>query len=481
MKDLNNLIAELESYVDAEAGFHKSAMKNDKRMSGGDVSKQDAENNVLGGDRTNLQAAGEKAEAYHTQGGIAQEMTDFNNQDGAPLATEKYKEDANDPYNLEDQRVAQAKKVGEKSMANAAEVNNLESGQKAAYLANRLLQHYSSSQPQAQPQPQQKQANFPQPILPLQEDEKDYMRTLSVEKQAQYVASRNQGIQNFMQSRNEQQHSHPVKYASHNPQARQQREYMTGSKMAENTIMKAALEKYASDEEFQQGVFLADAAFGKLAEKKKVDFNSDEAFSKGASLAEDVIEKMAADLLAVRPIIQDMLAKNILSQEEKEALISYLSSADVLTPQVVDEATSEIENADVVAEAILKALEGPQAANVVPEPAQPVHSPTLSPEQAPVDDIMPGSTEPKETDEEDALIIQAALTVLKKRAAENEDSDDEDSDDEDSEDKPKEKKGMGTKCSKKKPKKGKSKMDDYYSKMDHGSMQPYSMMYQHSN
>lgn len=442
MRNLDEILAELESSSAYDAAYVKEASKNDKRMSGGNISKQDAEANVLGGDRTNLQPAGEHAEKYHTPGGIAKEMTSFK-QGGGLAATEHYDEGANAPYNLEEKRMADAKKVGEKSLANADEVNKMKPAEKAAYLANCLLEELRQD---TSKRPVEKRS-YPQPLVPLKEDEKKFMRTLSFDKQAEFVEQRNVGIKKYLQGQALQkqaaaeQHRHANTLSDHEK----------GAYLAENTILKSALQKQAAFEEVGKGAFLADATVGFLYNEKKKEFNSDEAFLKGAALAESTLEKVAADLLAVRPVIQDLLAKGILTQDEKEALISYLSSAELLTPEVIQEAVGDVEQADLTAEAILKAIEGPQGANIVPEPAQPVHSPTLPPEQAPVDDILPGSAEPKDTDEKDALIIEAALNIVRER------------------------KKQAAKKSNNKDKECSDKPNDY----PHGLTEPYSNSYQH--
>ncbi len=200
--------------------------------------------------------------------------------------------------------------------------------------------------------------------------------------------------------------------------------------------------------DYAQGMALADLAIEKAASMQMEKTASDEqrAYAYGQQLAQDTIIKLAADIVAVRPIIQDLVAKGLLSDEESRALIDALASADILTPEVAQQAVIGLQNPEQVAAALIKAIEGTQGANVVPPPSTTViPTPEALPASTPTADSAPpttvtvnpvnmvnnqevalnqkaealleaaGVTEPDADDLQKELIIQAALNVLDKQ------------------------------------------------------------------
>lgn len=190
------------------------------------------------------------------------------------------------------------------------------------------------------------------------------------------------------------------------------KEYAQGSALAEEIIKHASYEagmqngmnKVASQNaEYQRGAFLAEeiikiASYEKGAEDAQFQKQAaEQSYALGSQVAQEMIQKLAADLVSVKPVIQELEANNMLTQAEKESLISALAGADTLTPEVVSEATSGLSNADEVAKALLKILEGTTGENV---PIEPVTSASAT---------VPAE-EPSAA--EDKMILEAARKII---------------------------------------------------------------------
>lgn len=201
------------------------------------------------------------------------------------------------------------------------------------------------------------------------------------------------------------------------PRYKEIKDYAQGCALAEEIIKHAsyeagmddAMQKMASiNNEYQLGAFLAEeiikvASYEKGAEDAYLQKQAaEESYTLGAQVAQEMIQKLAADLVAVKPIIQELEANNMLTKEEKDSLISALAGADTLTPEVISEATSGLSNADEVAKALLKILEGTTGENV---PIEPVTSASAT---------VPAE-EPSEAD--DKMVLEAARKIIMKNKA----------------------------------------------------------------
>jgi hypothetical protein len=88
--------------------------------------------------------------------------------------------------------------------------------------------------------------------------------------------------------------------------------------------------------------------------------------------------KRGADLSALRPIIDGLRAKEIISQDEVQALIENLAAADKLDRTTLEEASGMTSEKDQVMEALAKVLREDVGPMESLEPEQPKTEPQLA-------------------------------------------------------------------------------------------------------
>ena len=426
--NLEGLLASLNSYVEQDCmGLNKVA----------NVTEKD----ILDGDRTETSGSG----TTHSAPDKEMNKSIFKDK---PIE-ESYDPEKEKDKMLEEKRLREAMRVGEKSIdtsfsnnepssSDASIVNpksDKEKVEKSAALANHILEEFrKEAEEEASNEPDEKKKSEDK----IDEEEKKQEKEKEKKEEYEnmdYVTSKEAGYKEFEAALDKEGSNFLVKVAS------------------------CVDPEFVARVEFSQGAHLADIAIEKVAslQMEKVASDEQRSYNLGQELAQKTITKLAADIVAVRPIVQDLVAKQLLSEEERDALVDALASADVLTPEVAQAATQGLANADQVAASLIKAIEGTQGANVVPPPAVvpmptaealPGKTPTVDsapPETATID-IKPEGIEPviegegpdlaleqkaeellaavreaavekpEMTDsEEKELVIQAALNVLAKK------------------------------------------------------------------
>lgn len=387
MDDLKNLISTLDNMV---AGYHV-------KQAGITV------DDVLKGDRTDTDPAGEPAE------NTDKEMTDESFKKRRPVE-DSVKDNKGEEFNLSEDRAKKAAKLAEEILVSYKRASDVNPAPENTNPSNNTGKTDNSKKRKEKEKEEEKEKGEPS------EEKKAFYQGLAL-----YGADYLHKVASLV-----------------DPEYNALQEYVGGEEMAKMAF--SSMQKNSADKDFTTGAQLADTIMSKVANVGQQEINKQSyiygvkaaeaavsysggvqsaqetvtkvaSYEAGARLANNTITKVAADLLAVRPVIQEMQAKNLLTQEEKDQLIEALASSDQLTPEVVRSATGSLSNAEVVAAAILKAMEGTQGVNVPMEPTQPKNEPTKSPATAGVN----GSTGGEKKNLEDQLMIQAALKVLEKR------------------------------------------------------------------
>ena len=174
-----------------------------------------------------------------------------------------------------------------------------------------------------------------------------------------------------------------------------QRDAQYGATVAENLMQKIAMDLQSNPEQdAQYGAFVAE----NIMQKTAADYQD---FITGSQYAEQYMQKIAADLVGVNSLLQELYAKNLLSQTEKEALMQALGSQEILTPDVIRAIVMQIVGSEDVANAIISQTEGNTSKNVVPLPSQPISAPAL-----------PANTEAT-LDPNELKVVQASLKILR--------------------------------------------------------------------
>jgi hypothetical protein len=104
------------------------------------------------------------------------------------------------------------------------------------------------------------------------------------------------------------------------------------------------------------------------------------AYFDGANAAKIELEslvKEAADTTQVQTLLDEYVAKDIISQAAEQNIIDRLVAAPNLTPENILAAVADIPNGEVVAQALIKALNGTSVPNEQPQPKQPAVVPTM--------------------------------------------------------------------------------------------------------
>lgn len=362
---LANIMAVLDQKMEAE--FRKQAEVGDP--------------NVLGGDRTKLETEG-KAPAG---GKLADEMT--GSHDMANPTQDSYNASTTEHLNLEAERQAKAKANGEQTFADP-EYSDVAKGQiQSAKMAQYVLNLI------------RKQAEDSSDSSDMTEEEKKKKE----EDDEEEMAAKEAGWNSFYQLLHQQSSLGLHKaaqvcdpnYAAALERGSQQA--LTGARLADITIN-------ATRNNLMKGAQLADAAINVASQQY------------GAAIAHNTIQKVATDLMVVERVIDDLAGKGLISMDEKEKLVSALSKYQSVEPDTVGMAVEGLENAEVVAEAILNAMQGPQAANQPMQNVSPVSTPSP-------DSSRPDTPETDNTKEDamaedlEELVLKTAAAICKRRGA----------------------------------------------------------------
>jgi len=373
---IDRLLSDIDNIIRRESGLSKRA----------NITEKD----VLQGDRADTSPAGVPAESL--SGPLDKELTPEDMKKSNPVK-EGYNPNASASYDLTKER---EKQVSEKAAKLAEEI--LLGYQKAA-------QEEEKEEEEEETEEEKAEATREEIIKALMEADKEEEASSEEDK-----VSKEAGIRTFFKLLDSEGAPFLHKIASMiDPRYKAQLTYNTGRELAEHAMMKQSAMAGGNQEQliYNTGREIAEHAMMKQSAMVEVK----QAYDTGAYMAEVAIQKLAADLVAVRPVVQKLLAEDILTQEEKDSLINTLASNERLTPDVVREATKGLSNADQVAKAIIESMEGTQGINVVPEAAQAVYEPTQAPEVAGVDGGIGGDK--KEL--EDELLIEAALRAISRK------------------------------------------------------------------
>ncbi len=410
--DLDKILSELDSYVSNVTGYTKQA----------NITEKD----VLGGDRTDTDGGGVPYQASVDDLPI-KHMTDHASSGGPVEKAVEETDAALAVYDLSDEREKDA-------LANP----NTPVNKKAAIIANAILQDIKK---QAEEE-EKKESDSSTPTSTSTSDEEPDSSTSSdldpdmekaieeemskeenSEKSEDETQSKEAGMRAFYTSLKHNGASFLHKTAntidSTYKGQTDKKSYMTGVGLADIAFQKIAgadladkaIQKQVTDS-YKSGSNLADIALQKVAQ----DLNHKDgyqSYNTGAELADVAIQKVAADLVSVRNVIDTLMANGSLSQDEKNSLLNVLASSEVLTPEVIRNATNGLPNSSAIASTIINELEGPQGTNIVPQPAQPVQVPTTPPQVAGVDGEIAGHKNPSGDDViEIAKVVTAALKKI---------------------------------------------------------------------
>lgn len=330
------------------------------------------EKDVLEGDRTDTLPAGEPQKV------VEEELTDDSFTSGNPVQ-EGYDPNFGEEYNLSEKRL-------EEEVA----------AEKSAKLANEIVSFYAKKAsepakktPQAKKQAMSKEAEEQYKVVEasmmkaLKDNGGPMLHTIAATVDPEYVKIASERMGSTLADAT-LSYLRGADLSSSHIQGYEKAAFLINGSNDLNSSHMQGYEKAAS---LISGNIVADNVISHLM---------------GMQKASQIIQKVAADLVAVNPVIQELESKNLITQAEKEALTSSLAASDQLTPEVINQATSGMSNADIIAGALLKAITGKVADNVPLEPVT----------QATVTESAPGTLDPNNPEDK---IIEAAAMIIKKR------------------------------------------------------------------
>jgi hypothetical protein len=409
---LDKLIDQLNYVVDRDLGIKKTAARRKKAG----ITEEDA----IGGDRTDLTGGGTPVTLP------ADDEMENSLYSDKPV-DELYNPNFGEDKDLEEERVQDVVATGETSIDTSVSGNPASSSEKAAALANKILRQMqqkraAEGEAPAEEAPKEEEKICPKCEKPMSECECPPEEAKAAGYKDFYKMLKRGGAPFLRKCA-----------ALYDSNYKKAVDFYAGMHIADSCLEK-------------EGANLADSVLGNLKKKASVDKEAmikeaqicKNAYNLGASLAEKTIMKLAADLVAVQPVLQDLYAKGILTEQEKNALVSSLASAEVLTPDVINNAVAGLANQDAVAAALIKGLEGvvaenapiPSSTNVIPTPeAMPGGNPTIdstAPLMTTLDVTPEKAIEQKaqelldavnvaEQKKDENMVIQAALSIMKKR------------------------------------------------------------------
>lgn len=353
--ELDNIISQLETVIGNKTGFQKKAglgeMSTEPENLSGTVSEPE-------------------------EGALAKELPAETMHEGNPV-DEGFSEEVQNAYTIKDPV------------------------EKSAAMANALLNYLDKSKGKLAPTGQTKSAAY-------KAGEQAFQQVLN-----------HFGPQNIVKSAQEVQRNLTIMGANLADQAISAKNgtlgLLKGASLADASLVAA--------EQMTKGAELADMVLNKqltlikgaqLADAATEVFikQAQDARNLGANIAERLIEKLAADIVAVRGSLQKLVSDGVISSEERDSLASALGSADQLNEEAVRSAASGVSNSEAVISALLEHVNGVQGANTPIEPAQPAVNPVQSPETANVSGVMPGDLSPEET-----MIVEAAYNLVRTKVA----------------------------------------------------------------
>lgn len=115
----------------------------------------------------------------------------------------------------------------------------------------------------------------------------------------------------------------------------------------------------------EKAAALANRILQKLSKKKKPTVKKASMtkqaaawfYNRGAQLADMILNKYAADVAAIEPVIDQLLAQQLIQADQKQQLLQALAASPELNSASINQATSGMPNAQQIADALLAAID----------------------------------------------------------------------------------------------------------------------------